>query len=126
MATNFQGAQFSLDWRFKIFCENNFHGPRIPLESIRYSKFSRSLIFEVQCQSTKNAENDAPLKFGAVRYCATAVHQHPVLCIRAAHIPYSMQYFCDLKYAFDGKEARFPPPRLPLQLSSIAHPWPHK
>ena len=44
------------DCRFQKFCGNNFHGTKIPLPSIRCSNISRSLIFEVQCQSTKNAK----------------------------------------------------------------------
>ena len=38
------------DWRFQ-----KCNGPRILLSSMWYSKISRSLIFEVQCLSTKNA-----------------------------------------------------------------------
>ena len=58
---------FSPDWRFKKFRGNSFRGPRIPLASIRCSRISRSLIFEVRCQSVKNAKimrlkNYAPQK----------------------------------------------------------------
>ena len=53
------------DWRFQKFRRKKFPGPRVPLAPIRSSKISRSLIFEVQCQSTKNVkimrlENLAP------------------------------------------------------------------
>ena len=45
------------DCRFQKFSGNNFHGPRIPLASCQYcSKISRSLIFQVRCQSAKNAK----------------------------------------------------------------------
>ena len=44
------------DCRFQKFRGNNFRGPRIPLPSIRYHKISRSLIFEVRRQSTKDVK----------------------------------------------------------------------
>ena len=45
IAPNFRGAQFL--WIGVKCCGNNFHGSRIPLASIRYSKILWSLIFEV-------------------------------------------------------------------------------
>ena len=58
---NFRGAQFSWTGVFKHFAETIFadQGSRILLASIRgirYSKISRSLIFQVRCQSAINAK----------------------------------------------------------------------
>ena len=56
IALNIRGAQFSGIGVLKTFSGNNIRVPKIPLASIRYSKISQSLIFEVRCQTAKNAK----------------------------------------------------------------------
>ena len=73
-----------VDWRFQKFRGNNFRGPRIPSTSaaIRYSKISRSLIFEVRFQ---------PRKFSASkiwRYTACTV---VVLCVHSYLPPHTSE-----------------------------------
>ena len=51
-AHNFRGLAFSKKFAETIFARR----PRIPLASIQYSKILRRLIFEVRCQSAKNAK----------------------------------------------------------------------
>ena len=77
MVHNFHGLVFSK------FRGNNFHGPRIPLASVRYSKISRSLIFEVRCQSIREKRENYCMRLENLALCSI---QSFILCWRDTRV----------------------------------------